>query len=42
MVWGSVDAASVVQKIGAQEGLLKKESFEEKLNYLGKFIPQAI
>ena len=42
MIWGSVDASSVVQKIGAQEGLLKKESFEEKLNYLGKFIPQAI
>ncbi|OGH06738.1 MAG: hypothetical protein A2171_01740, partial [Candidatus Levybacteria bacterium RBG_13_35_9] len=42
MVWGSVNAASVVQKIGAQEGLLKMQQMEEKLNYLGKFTPQVI
>lgn len=35
MKWGSINAASVIGKIGAQEGLLKKEEMEEKINELG-------
>jgi sugar/nucleoside kinase (ribokinase family) len=31
MRWGALDSASVVQKIGAEEGLLKKSELEEKL-----------
>jgi len=42
MVWGSVDAASVVQKIGAQEGLLRTQQMEEKLNYMAQFAPRLI
>lgn len=42
MIWGSVNAASVVQKIGSQAGLLKKEELQDKLNYLGNFKPQNI
>jgi len=42
MIWGSFDAASVVQKIGAQEGLLRAVQMEEKLNYSGKIVPQKI
>jgi sugar/nucleoside kinase (ribokinase family) len=32
MKWGSANSASVIEKIGAQAGLLKKEEMEEKLN----------
>lgn len=42
MVWGSVNAAGVVQKIGAQEGLLRIQQMEEKLNFLGQFTPRLI
>jgi sugar/nucleoside kinase (ribokinase family) len=31
MHWGALDGASVIQKIGAEEGLLKKSELEEKL-----------
>ena len=42
MIWGSVDASSVVQKIGAQEGLLRTQQMEEKLNYMAQFAPRLI
>jgi ribokinase len=32
MRWGTLDSASVVQKIGAEEGLLKKSELEERLS----------
>ena len=32
MKWGSANSASVIEKIGAQAGLLKKEEMEQKLN----------
>jgi sugar/nucleoside kinase (ribokinase family) len=32
MRWGTLNSASVVQKIGAEEGLLKKVELEEELN----------
>jgi sugar/nucleoside kinase (ribokinase family) len=31
MRWGAFDAASVIQKIGAEEGLLTKTELEDKL-----------
>ena len=31
MRWGALDGASVIQKIGAEEGLLTKLELEEKL-----------
>lgn len=42
MIWGAVNAASVVEQIGAQSGLLSKNGLENKLNYLGKFSPKLI
>src|SRR3989344_1818378 len=38
LIWGSINASSVIQKTGAQNGLLKKEELLEKLNTLGKYI----
>jgi sugar/nucleoside kinase (ribokinase family) len=35
MRWGALDSASVVQKIGAEEGLLKKMQLEEQLKSAG-------
>lgn len=32
MLWGSHNAASVVSNVGAQDGLLKREQLEEKIN----------
>jgi ribokinase len=32
MKWGSANAASVIEKVGSQEGLLRKEEMEKKLN----------
>ena len=31
LLWGPINSMSVVQKIGAQEGLLSKEKLEEYL-----------
>lgn len=42
MIWGAINSASVVEKIGAQQGLLKKEDLFEKLNSLNGFLPQVI
>jgi sugar/nucleoside kinase (ribokinase family) len=32
MKWGNFNSASVIEKMGSQEGLLKKEEMEEKIN----------
>jgi 5-dehydro-2-deoxygluconokinase len=42
MIWGSINAAAVIQKVGAQEGLLKHEKLKDKLSYLGNYKPQKI
>lgn len=42
MVWGSVNASSVVGKIGAQEGLLSKSEILDKIKSLGDFQPKVI
>ena len=39
MVFGAINAASVIEKIGALEGLLDKKQLLEKLNSLKNFIP---
>jgi sugar/nucleoside kinase (ribokinase family) len=40
MVWGSINASSVVTKIGAQEGLLSKSEMLEKINSNKDFSPK--
>lgn len=40
MIWGSINASSVVGKIGAQEGLLTKEELTEKIKANSKFFPK--
>jgi len=35
MTWGAQDAASVIRRIGAEEGLLTKLELEEKLKSTG-------
>ena len=35
MRWGTLDAASVIQKIGAEEGLLSKVELEKRLKSIG-------
>lgn len=40
MIWGSVNASSVVTMIGAQEGLLSKTELLEKVNNNIKFSPE--
>ena len=42
MVWGSVNAASVIEKVGAEEGLLTKSKLEEKIKELNNFSPIKI
>ncbi|MBI3984356.1 MAG: carbohydrate kinase family protein [Candidatus Levybacteria bacterium] len=42
MLWGTVNSASVIQKIGAQQGLLTKEELEDKLSLVGNLKPQII
>ena len=37
MAWGSVNAASVIEQIGAEKGLLNKKSLDEKLKLLESF-----
>jgi ribokinase len=31
MSWGAINAASVIEQIGAQKGLLRKEEMEERI-----------
>jgi ribokinase len=40
MVWGSINASSVVEKIGAQEGLLTKTDLMEKAKSNSSFSPK--
>lgn len=42
MTWATLNAASVVEKIGAQEGLLNQEELLEKLQSLPDFAPKEI
>ena len=42
MVWGTIEAFGVIQKIGAQEGLMTKEILEEKIKSLKNFFPEKI
>lgn len=37
LIWGSLNASSVIQKIGAQKGLLKKEEMLDKLGETGNY-----
>ena len=41
MVWGTLNATSVVGKIGAQEGLLTKSEILDKIKTLKNFSPQT-
>lgn len=40
MVWGTLNATSVVKKIGAQEGLLNRSEMLKKINTLNNFSPE--
>jgi ribokinase len=42
MVWGSINAASVIQKVGAQEGLLTMREIDEKIKELNNFYPTKL
>ena len=42
MIWGAVNSASVVGKIGAEAGLLTKAELEEKINTLTNLKPEII
>lgn len=42
MVWGTINSASVIGKIGAQEGLLTKNQIEEKIQSLENFFPKQL
>ncbi len=42
MLWGTINSANVVQKIGAQQGLLTKDELEDKLSLAGNLKPQVI
>lgn len=37
LIWGSVNASSVIQEVGAQKGLLKKEELIDKLGTIGNY-----
>jgi len=42
MIWGTVNSASVVQKVGAQQGLLKIDELEERLGFSGDLKAETI
>ena len=42
LLWGPVNAGSVVQKVGPQAGLLTKREIESKLNKMKSFKAIAI
>lgn len=42
MIWGTLNATSVVGKTGAQEGLLKKSEMLEKIKSLKNFTPEEL
>lgn len=42
MIWGAINSASVIQKIGAQEGLLNINQLKDRMHYIGNLKPQLI
>lgn len=42
MIWGALNAASVIGQIGAQKGLLTKEQMKKELENLRNFSPEEI
>jgi len=42
MIWGSINAASVIQKVGAEEGLLTKDELEERIKEFNNFYPTKL
>lgn len=42
MIWGTLNAGSVIQQIGAEGGLLTKKQIEEKIKSLKKFTPEKL
>ena len=42
MTWGAINASSVIQKIGAQEGLITKEQLNNIKDSLTNFSPQEL
>jgi sugar/nucleoside kinase (ribokinase family) len=42
MVWGTINSAGVIEKIGAESGLLKKDELEEKKINLNNFYPTKL
>jgi ribokinase len=42
MIWGSVNSASVIQKVGAQKGLLTKQELDKKIKELNNFYPTKL
>lgn len=42
MAWGAINSASVIGKIGAEQGLLKKQELEEKTKSIKDFYPKQI
>lgn len=42
MVWGTLNAASVIQQIGAEDKLLTKKQMEEKMKSLKNFTPEKL
>ncbi|KKP80763.1 MAG: hypothetical protein UR81_C0017G0018 [Candidatus Levybacteria bacterium GW2011_GWB1_35_5] len=42
MLWGTVNSASVIQKIGAQQGLLTLTELEERLSFSGNLKAETI
>jgi sugar/nucleoside kinase (ribokinase family) len=42
MIWGAINSASVIQEIGAQDGLINQGKLNEIKNSLTNFIPEAL
>lgn len=42
MIWGAINSSSVIQKIGAQNGLLTKDEINNYKTSLGNFYPQEL
>ena len=42
MIWGAINSASVITKIGAQDGLLTKQEIEKSEISLTNFYPQEL
>jgi sugar/nucleoside kinase (ribokinase family) len=42
MIWGTINASSVILQIGAEEGLLTKQALEEKIKEFNNFYPTKL